>query len=107
MEWATDDYVVVKGHDTQEEPSHVDESDEEVDLGHTLHLRDGLAAHYVIHQYLGDSEKQMSIPERLSRKKYMCVETRFTADSQIDEKFPGDSDQIHPLEKPKENLFLI
>jgi hypothetical protein len=49
----------------------------------------------------------MSIPERLSRKKYMCVETRFTADSQIDEKFPEDSDQIHPLEKPKENLFLI
>jgi hypothetical protein len=43
VEWTTDGYVSVIGHDTQEEHVHVDESDEEIDLGHTLHVRDGLA----------------------------------------------------------------
>jgi hypothetical protein len=89
----------------QEEPIHVDQSDE-VDLGHAFHVRDGLASHCVVHQHLGDSEKQMSVSERLARKKYMCIETRVTADSPVDEEFPNNDDQIHPLEKPKENLFL-
>ena len=55
-QWAADGGVPVVGHDTQEESVHVDESDEEVDLGHTFPVRDRLASHYVIHQRPGHGD---------------------------------------------------
>lgn len=56
VEWAADGSVTVIGHHTQEESIHVDESDKEVDLGHTFPVRDRLASQYVIHQHLGDCD---------------------------------------------------
>jgi hypothetical protein len=48
--------MAVIDHDIQEKSVHVNESGKEVDLGHTAHVRDGLAAYYVIYQHLGDSD---------------------------------------------------
>jgi hypothetical protein len=46
VEWTTDGYVAIIGHDIQEESIHAAKSDEELDLDHTVHVRDGIATHY-------------------------------------------------------------
>lgn len=56
VEGAADGHVPVIGHHTQEEPIHVDESDKEVDLGHTFHIADRLASQSVIQQHLWDGD---------------------------------------------------
>lgn len=107
---AADGSVTVIGHHTQEESIHVDESDEEVDLGHTFFVRDRLASQCVIHQCLGDCDwwkTDVDAGEIGQEEVHGCMEIPVTADSQDDEKVPDDSDQVDPREQPKKSLFLL